>query len=341
MKYIANASVLTFAFLLTSCGIIDGQKDGKSARVENIPAAAEQTGVSDFPVKIGETFTVGSKSYTPQDVANYDEVGYASWYGNELAGRPTANGETFAPDGVSVAHKTLPLPSYVEITALDTGKTIIARVNDRGPFANDRLVDLSAGAARQLGIIGQGVAGVRVRKINPPEQDKAVLRSGRPAVERISTPESLLKILREKLAQQPKPSGVVRKAAAPVPSPIRTASAPTPAPVPAPAPSGGRFVREGQGAQTARIPAPRAEDTRPVAPVAAPARATLAVQIGSYESRARAEDLARKAGALVQQSPDGRLFRVRYGPFATQAEADKALSTARAKGYAAAKIFSD
>ena len=112
-----------------------------------------------------------------------------------------ANGEAFIPSAFTAAHKTLPLPSYVEVTALDTGRTILVRINDRGPFANDRLIDLSAGAARQLGITGQGVTGVRVRKVNPPEQERAALRSGRSVAERIATPESLLRVLNMKLCQ--------------------------------------------------------------------------------------------------------------------------------------------
>ncbi|MEP2493205.1 MAG: RlpA-like double-psi beta-barrel domain-containing protein, partial [Parasphingorhabdus sp.] len=71
--------------------------------------------VSDYPQKIGEPYKVAGKTYTPEDVPSYDEVGYASWYGEELAGNQTANGERFNPQGISAAHKTLPLPSYVEV----------------------------------------------------------------------------------------------------------------------------------------------------------------------------------------------------------------------------------
>jgi rare lipoprotein A len=72
------------------------------------------------------------------------------------------------------------MPSYVEITALDTGRTILVRINDRGPMTNDRLIDLSEGAARQLGIVDKGTTGVRVRRVNPPENEKSALRAGRP-----------------------------------------------------------------------------------------------------------------------------------------------------------------
>jgi rare lipoprotein A len=334
--------------------------------MESLLPAPAQESVSDMPVKIGDPFTVGSKTYKPEDVANYDEVGYASWYGAELEGRPTANGEMFMSSGVSAAHKTLPMPSYVEVTALDTGRTIVLRVNDRGPFANDRLIDLSAGAARELGISGQGVVGVRVRKVNPPEQDRSVLRAGRAAPARIDTPESLLKVLRDKLAQGPKPSAPVQQAAAATTTRAPSVAAPVQAPVgrAAPASGNGRFVREGEGAPTQ---APVQVQARPAAPAAtrapapapsgnngrfvrqtagAPApqqqsAAVYVVQIAAYGSRSRAEELARRAGANIQASADGSLFRVRFGPYATLDQAEQALEGALARGYTGARVFEE
>src|SRR3546814_5799298 len=120
---------------------------------------------------IGDPYKIGGVTYTPIDVADYDEVGYAGRYGDDLAGKPTANGEDFDPAAISAAHKTLPLPSYVEVTALDTGRTILVRVNDRGPMANDRLIDLSPAAADQLGL-KDGVTGVRVRRVHPPRRSE-------------------------------------------------------------------------------------------------------------------------------------------------------------------------
>jgi rare lipoprotein A len=108
----------------------------------------------------------------------YSATGYASWYGHELSGRKTAIGERFNPNGISAAHRTLPLPSYIEVTALDTGKTILVRVNDRGPYHGNRLIDLSLGAARQLGLSGQGARLVHLRQVDPSEQERDVLRKG-------------------------------------------------------------------------------------------------------------------------------------------------------------------
>ncbi len=137
--------------------------------------------VSDAPVRIGGPYTIRGTSYTPMADPAYDRLGYATWYGPE-SGKQTANGERFRPDGISAAHRTLPLPTYVEVTALDTGRRIIVRINDRGPFAGgSRIIDLSRGAAEQLGIRRQGLAAVRVRAVEPSEKDRERLRRGKPA----------------------------------------------------------------------------------------------------------------------------------------------------------------
>ncbi|MDO6412988.1 septal ring lytic transglycosylase RlpA family protein [Sphingomonas sp. BIUV-7] len=136
--------------------------------------------VPDTPVKIGKPYQVRGRTYVPADDADYDEVGSASWYGPGQGGR-TANGEKFKQNRVGAAHKTLPLPSYVEVTALATGRRIIVRVNDRGPFVEGRIIDLSRGAAEELGIVRTGTARVRVRRVFPSEKVRRALRSGRAA----------------------------------------------------------------------------------------------------------------------------------------------------------------
>jgi rare lipoprotein A len=136
--------------------------------------------VSDVPVRIGPPYTIRGATYVPAPDPNYDRIGYASWYGSE-SGNRTANGEQYVRSGITAAHTTLPLPTYVEVTALDTGKRIIVRVNDRGPFSGGRIIDLSRGAAEELGIRRQGVAPVRVRVVQPAEKDRERLRKGRPA----------------------------------------------------------------------------------------------------------------------------------------------------------------
>lgn len=114
-------------------------------------------------------YTIRGITYYPQKHPSepYDEVGLASWYGHPFHGRKTANGEIFDKDRISAAHKTLTIPSYVKVTVLETGKSMIIRVNDRGPFEKGRIIDLSEGAAKALGVHRKGLAKVRVQKINP------------------------------------------------------------------------------------------------------------------------------------------------------------------------------
>ena len=155
--------------------------------------------VSDTPVRIGPPYVIRGVTYTPADDRNYDMLGDASWYGSE-SGNQTANGERYMKNWISAAHTTLPLPSYVEVTALDTGRTILVRVNDRGPFAQNRIIDLSEGAAELLGIRQQGAAQVRVRRVDPPEADRARLRAGKRAMARPDVPQSVLAPWRARLA---------------------------------------------------------------------------------------------------------------------------------------------
>lgn len=206
---IKQAVIPGAAMLLAGCGMVDGRGDN---RLPGPPRQGQARPVSDYPVKIGQPYQVGGITYTPADTLNHDEVGYASWYGADHEGKPTANGESFRPGGISAAHKTLPLPSYVEVTALDTGRTILVRVNDRGPFVQNRVIDLSSGAAEQLGIRRNGVAPVRVRRVNPAEQERAVLRAGGQAAERLDAPQPLLAALRQRLSGQALPAGAVRQA---------------------------------------------------------------------------------------------------------------------------------
>ncbi|MDC1383554.1 septal ring lytic transglycosylase RlpA family protein [Candidatus Puniceispirillum sp.] len=115
--------------------------------------------------KIGNPYQEFGIWYYPKRDLTYDETGLASWYGEETAilGRPTANGEAFDPKVVTAAHKTLPMPSVVRVTNLDNGKSLVVRVNDRGPFAPGRIVDLSHEGARLLGFVENGIAKVRVK----------------------------------------------------------------------------------------------------------------------------------------------------------------------------------
>lgn len=155
--------------------------------------------VSDVPVRIGQPYAVKGTTYVPAADPSYDMLGYAGWYGNE-SGNRTANGERFRSAWITAAHTTLPLPTYVEVTALDTGRRIIVRINDRGPFVQARrIIDLSRGAAEQLGVRVRGVAPVRVRQVEPSESDRRRLREGKPARELPPVPQDELQGFRARL----------------------------------------------------------------------------------------------------------------------------------------------
>jgi rare lipoprotein A len=113
---------------------------------------------------LGQRYTIMAEA------GDYTEVGIASWYGNELAGRPTASGEKYDPQGMTAAHRTLPMSTWLEVKNLENGRSVVVRVNDRGPFAatHERIIDVSLAAARVLGLVGAGTARVEVRVVPAP-----------------------------------------------------------------------------------------------------------------------------------------------------------------------------
>lgn len=312
-------------FALAACGSSGNRELPPVSAGGQAPALSSQ--VSDVPVRVGPPYTIGGRTYTPSDPSHYDEVGLASYYGEELAGRPTANGELFRPAGISAAHRTLPLPSYVEVTSLDTGRTILVRINDRGPFAGDRIIDLSIGAARQLGMVEQGTAPVRVRRVQPTESDRARLRAGQPAQPRLETSEQLLDALRARFARG---GGIIPPASPPPETPPRTAQ------------------RSERGSGASRTGAewivedePQRPASRAVPPPAI--RGSYFVQLGAFSNASNAQRLANRAQRLgaVRIVSAGNIRRVRLGPYPTQAAAQEALSRARSAGFGDARIFRD
>ncbi|MES2174660.1 MAG: RlpA-like double-psi beta-barrel domain-containing protein [Pseudomonadota bacterium] len=292
-------------------------------------AQPQQTGsaamVGDTPAPLGPPYAVGGVTYTPTDPASYDEVGYAGAIEDGSQGGATATGESFIATAITAAHKTLPLPSYVEVTALDSGRTILVRVNDRGPMRSDQLISLSPGAAAQLGVAG--IAPVRVRRVNPPEQERAVLRGHGQAAERLETPAALLKVLRGNLG------------------PVRTAaSAPTRMPVAAkPKPVAVKPVNTRRPGADFDTPAPKsiAQPAKPAPkPIpASPRTGGYVVQVGAFSSQARADALARSLGARVDAG--GGIWRVRLGPYATQQAAQAGVRQAAAKGFENSRIMAN
>lgn len=158
-------AVLAAGLLLANCssGTVDPKYGvSSSARVVE-PGAPVPKGGGVY--RVGKPYVIAGKTYVPEENINYRAEGMASWYGDDFHGRFTANGEVFDMNSISAAHTTLPLPSYVRVTNLKNQRSLIVRVNDRGPYAHNRLIDLSYRSAQLLGFHGHGLAPVRVEYV--------------------------------------------------------------------------------------------------------------------------------------------------------------------------------
>ncbi len=168
------------ACLLASCGMVPTQfvskkeyfspaKYGKAS--PKVVASYRKVPKGGGHYVVGAPYRVAGKTYIPRDNPRYSAVGLASWYGAAFHGRLTANGEVYDVNALTAAHPTMPLPSYARVTNLENGSSVIVRVNDRGPFKEDRLIDVSATAADMLGFRKQGTAKVKVDYIGPARMD--------------------------------------------------------------------------------------------------------------------------------------------------------------------------
>jgi rare lipoprotein A len=162
----------------------------KFARTDKTQRIAEDAEIAKGGghYKLGKPYSINGQTYTPTEEPNYRAEGIASWYGPDFHGRLTANGELYNMHGYSAAHPTLPIPSYARVTNLKNGKSIIVRVNNRGPFVHNRLVDLSVGTAKALDFYGRGITRVRLEYVGRAPIDGsddrmllATLREGAPA----------------------------------------------------------------------------------------------------------------------------------------------------------------
>ncbi|MCM1323902.1 MAG: septal ring lytic transglycosylase RlpA family protein [Acetobacter sp.] len=129
---------------------------------QNLPEEVKAIKADGGFYKVGNPYTVLGQSYTPKEDYSYSEIGMASWYGDDFHNKRTANGETYNMRAITAAHRTLPLPSIVKVTNLENGKSIIARVNDRGPYVKNRIIDVSQKGAELLGYKNKGIAKVKV-----------------------------------------------------------------------------------------------------------------------------------------------------------------------------------
>ena len=159
---IVRAGVVAACLALAACG---GGTTGQGERNPQVYKLGDRVPEGGGAYKIGKPYKIKGKWYTPKEDPYYEQVGVASWYGEYFHGRKTANGEWYDMERLSAAHPTLPLPTYARVTNLENGRTLVVRINDRGPYAHDREIDLSWAAARELGFVRQGTAKVRVKFI--------------------------------------------------------------------------------------------------------------------------------------------------------------------------------
>ena len=353
LKTRTGARVLVTIFVaygLAGCASI-GSTDVPN--VAGVPANGPQ---ADYPILVGEPYQIAGKQYTPADVLNYDEVGYL----------------TLDPDttGYSGAHHTLPVPSYAEVTSLESGRTVLVRLERRGPMSTNHLVALSPAAMAQLG--GSVETPVRVRRVNPPELQRAMLRAGEAAPLRMDTPSSLLTVLQRRLPDSGSASLVAN---AELSSEIETialaastASAAasemvelTPA-EPARSTEGGELAAtqaasvehaekenshfaaafqtgENVAVQQAAEPAPIETSEPPATEVATSPETEggFVVQAAAFANADNARRAAESLGGAVSQS--GRYYRVRTGPFPTRGEAEASLANVQSEGYSDARIL--
>jgi rare lipoprotein A len=272
--------------------------------------------------KVGNPYEADGIWYYPREQPDYDETGIASWYGAQFHGRHTSNGEIFDSNALTAAHRTLPMPVNVRVTNLENGRSLVLRVNDRGPFARGRIIDVSKHAAELLGFYGAGTAKVRVTYLAradmpngapPPDNTPVEIATAVPAVPTQKVDTEALNI-------------VPGAAVAP---PVQVASL-------APA-----------AVTTAPTLSADVEPTGQVAHVPVPAVTHLYVQAGAFGSRANAdrlkEKLAAASGLFISPIDRNgqRLYRVRLGPFDDVGAADAALAQLVGLGNNDAQIVVD
>lgn len=275
--------------------------------------------------KVGTPYQINGVWYYPKEDPFYDETGIASWYGSDFHGKATANGERYDMDALTAAHRTLPMPTIVRVTNLENGRSIRLRVNDRGPYARGRIIDLSRRAATLLGFQDKGTARVRVQfegraevGAAPPQHDGEVVAT---------RPNDL------------KSAPVSTVSSAELAPPPGASAAPPPQPTPPP-------IRVAQAPSSAQASA-SIEPDGVVTTVAIPASTRLWIQVGAFLSRSNATRLAERliyvgpaqvSTSVINGKP---LYRVRFGPFANVAEADAMLDKVINKGQNGAQIVVD
>ncbi len=320
-----------FTFLLTAlilAGCAETQLAVHSAK--RLISSSEETKATEY--KIGKPYQIAGVWYYPQEDYEYDESGIASWYGAKFHGRQTANGEVYDMNALTAAHRTLPMPSYVRVTNLENGRSLILRVNDRGPFARGRIIDISRRGSQLLNFQNQGTARVRVQVLADQSRALKARLTNQTELARVGSPITVDRLPKAKVEAQSLPiagGDAPVSASSPSPAPV-TATQPPPPLIPAVA-----------------TPEPAlAEDpvvTEEVEQVAA-VQTNIFVQAGAFSRFDNANRVKARLSPLgpvnlSQVLVNGRdLYRVRLGPMESVNAADRMLVAVAEAGYPEAQI---
>ncbi len=348
--------------LLSACGVMDEPAGDPPGYVN---------GRAEHPlIKLGKPYTINGETYHPEHDPNYVEEGMASWYGPGFHGGQTANGERFNKMDMTAAHRTLPMPSIVKVTNLKNNRTVVVRINDRGPFAHNRIIDLSKRAAEEIDMIRAGTVKVRVEYLpEATERYVAMLKSGySPAsisLEEVqlaaADPEELLIRTAENppvktdenawwKGLSPIASAQAQEVSAPVevrPVPVKTTTTETLPPLDA-SPETSEIPSWAKTPKPAPVAAKNPAEPSPFdalkeAPKMEPAGQYL-VQLGVFGQKENANHLAAKfkdaANVIVEpvETNGQTLYRVRIGPFIDETAAGEMRDRARAMGVADARV---
>lgn len=281
--------------------------------------------------KIGKPYQIAGRWYYPQEDWSYAEDGVASWYGPNFHGKYTANGETYDQNSLTAAHRTLPMPSLVRVTNLDNGRSLVVRVNDRGPFAKDRIIDMSRRGAQLLGYLDKGTARVRVEILR---EESLALKTQAQSQPGSDIDEPIVVAA---------PRGAVETAPLDGPGVTVTASA-------GPVQARGALSLVSPAQAAAPATPVRAMDVIPVGPGPSADMASGGrswVQAGAFSDRYNAESLRQRLASIHDVTissvvVDGReLYRVRLGPVADGADSERVLQAVRAAGLPGARVVTE
>ncbi len=314
--------IVTSTSALAACGVVAGNAPAPGLVSATVAGNGPQ---SDYPLTIGDPYLVDGTTYRPADVLNYDEVGY-------LAAGTGA--------GYTGSHHTLPFPAYVEVTSLETGKTILVRLEGRGPMDSNHLLALSPAAMAQIEATPD--TPVRVRRVNAPETHRTLLRAGQAAPVRMDTPMGLVEVLRRRLPTEGSASLHAAAVTPELPVLVSVAADPPSFEVLAPVAAVEPEAVEPQAADPAPENFEQAFALEAIAPsIVVPTATHLAdgfeVQAATFSTQERADRAAAALGGHVE--PSGNFFRVRTGPYGTRGEAEASLANVRAAGYSDARIL--